>query len=137
MALSEYEKQVLADMERHLRQQDPGLADTMASSLPESPAAEERVAPSALSPRRIAVGSIGAAVGLAVVLVGVTIASPVWTIILGVVGFLAMLGGVLYALSSSKVPSEKSDIPPSAVRAEGTTRDEREAQRRARWQNRG
>ena len=35
MALSEYEKQILAEMEQHLRQQDPDLADTMSSSLPE------------------------------------------------------------------------------------------------------
>lgn len=137
MALSEYEKQVLADMERHLRQQDPDLADTMAASLPQTPAEDEPVSASPLSPRRIALGSILAAVGLAVVLVGVTISAAVWTIVLGVVGFLMMLGGVLYALSSPRNVPSASTSPAGSLGQARPSREEREAQRRARWQNRG
>lgn len=136
MALSEYEKQVLADMEHHLRQQDPDLADTMASSLPEAVEDEEPAGQGSLSPRRIAVGSIGATVGLAVVLVGVSIASLAWTIVLGVVGFLLMLGGILYALSPVKPPAGSPGKAAPKDRSERSTREQREARRRARWENR-
>lgn len=137
MALSDYEKHVLAEMEQHLRKQDPDLADAMASSLPEK---EETVPEKKqLSPRRIALGSILVAVGLAVVLIGMTIQFVVWTIVLGALGFIMMVGGVLYALS----PDKKAP-PVSSTKAGGATpgkpkltREERDEQRRNRWQNRG
>ncbi len=137
MALSEYEKQILAEMEQHLRQQDPDLADTMASSLPE-PEPEVTVQPSApLSPRRIALGSILATVGLASVLIGVTIAIALWTIILGVLGFAMMVFGVLYALSSDKKAQSTGSVKSHAPRSPRPTREEKEEQRRERWNNRG
>lgn len=137
MALSDYEKQVLAEMEQELRKQDPGLADAMASSLPK----KERVVPEApakapLSPRRIAVGSILVAVGLAIVLAGMSFAFSVWTAILGALGFAAMVGGILYALSSDK--DAKVDKP-SRGQQEMTSasRRDKEEERRRRWENRG
>ena len=81
MALSEYEKQILAEMEQHLRQQDPDLADAMAQAAP--PAVEPVAPKSQLSPRRIALGSILAAAGLAIVLTGVTIGFSVLSVVFG------------------------------------------------------
>lgn len=147
MALSEYEKRVLAEMEQHLRQQDPELADTMAASLPEPVVAEEPERSKPLSPRRIALGSIMAAVGLAILLVGVGMSATWLTILLGAVGFALMVGGVLYALTpSSKSGSGSSEAqrrtggPSSSSGPAGAprpTREEREAKRRERWENRG
>lgn len=139
MALSDYEKQVLAEMEQHLRQQDPDLADTMASSLPDLPEAEPMGPPRRpLSPRRIALGSILAAVGLAVVLIGVTIAVPLWTILLGATGFALMVGGVLLALSADKEEPDFSGKPPvTPSPSTKSSREERQARRRERWQNQG
>ena len=137
MALSEYEKQILAEMEQHLRQQDPDLADTMASSLPEPEQAPERAPSAPLSPRRIALGSILAAVGLAVVLLGVTIGLALWAILLGVAGFACMVGGVLLALRTDKNALPTNDGVRQAQKAPKISKEERDAQRRERWQNRG
>ncbi len=141
MALSEYEKRVLAEMEQHLRQQDPELADTMASSLPEPVVEEKPVASKPLSPRKIALGSILAAVGLTVLLVGVGMSSTVLTIILGAAGFAMMVGGVLYALSPSSKNEGTSEAPKQSAagtpKQSKSSRSEREAKRRERWENRG
>lgn len=138
MALSEYEKKVLAEMEQHLRQQDPDLADTMASSLPETEPTPERPQSPPLSPRRIALGSILAAVGLAAVLLGVTIGTALWTIILGVVGFALMVFGVLLALSTDKNGrSQVKDDAAKPGKSPRRSKEERDAERRERWQNRG
>lgn len=146
VALSDYEKRVLAEMEQHLRQQDPELADTMAASLPEPVVAEEPVRSKPLSPRRIALGSIMAAVGLAVLLVGVGMSATWLTILLGAAGFALMVGGILYALTpsskngSGSVESQKKTGGPSSSGPAGParpTREERDAKRRERWENRG
>ncbi len=138
MALSEYEKQILAEMEQHLRQQDPDLADAMSTSLPKTEESEEKEVSSPLSPRRIALGSILAAVGLALVVLGVSLSSVALTILLGAVGFAAMVGGILYALTPDK-DAQGSDFsparPPSGPRR--PTKEERDEKRRQRWQNRG
>ncbi len=141
MALSEYEKRVLAEMEQHLRQQDPELADTMASSLPEPVVEEKPAASKPLSPRKIALGSILAAVGLTVLLVGVGMSSTILTIVLGATGFAMMVGGVLYALSPSSADEGKKGTAGTtqspAPKPSQSSRREREAKRRERWENRG
>ena len=150
MALSDYEKRVLAEMEQHLRQQDPELADTMAASLPEPAVVEEPTRSKPLSPRKIALGSIMAAVGLAILLVGVGMSATWLTILLGALGFALMVGGILYALTpSSKAgtdtsgPYRGSGGPSTSSGPDGPagppkpTREEREAKRRERWENRG
>lgn len=133
MALSEYEKQVLAEMEQELRKQDPGLADVMATSLPEQKKKQPVVKKEPLSPRKIAVGAILVAIGLATVLGGMTFAFSAWTVVFGAIGFLAMVGGVLYALAPDKdaAPTEEVVISSEEKKAE------REEQRRRRWENRG
>ncbi len=98
MALSEHEKEVLQQMEDELRHADPDLASTMSSQ-----SAEWTGSPSGrFDPRRIAAGSVLAIAGLGVVLVGVAIGSSIWTIVVGVLGFVMMVGGVMLALRTDK-----------------------------------
>ncbi len=126
MALSEYEKQVLAQMEQELKQQDPKLASVMTSSLP-----SDEVTQTKLSARRIAVGSIVAIAGLAVVVIGVTM-SQIWaTILFGVIGFVLMVFGVMWALHS--VPSEPKERRPAEPKADSGFMD----RQRDRWNERG
>lgn len=140
MALSDYEKKILAEMEQHLRQQDPDLADAMSKAAPPAPSAAP--SESNLSPRRIALGSILAAAGLAIVLVGVTIGFSVLTIVLGALGFLMMVAGVLYALSSDRPKGQVRERPRTPAgkqpsNSTGSTKATRDQRRRDRWENRG
>lgn len=80
MPLSEYEQRVLAQMEQHLRDADPGLEKSLTSR-------------GTLDVKKLSIGILGTIVGLGVLIAGVA-TSEVW---LGVLGFVAMLGGVLYA----------------------------------------
>lgn len=134
MALSDYEKRVLAEMEQHLRQQDPDLADKMASTIPADETPEPK---SELSPRKIALGSILAAAGLGAVLIGVTVGNVVATILLGALGFAMMVGGVLLALSSDKSSGKASLSETSRQsRPSPKPRVDKQAERRRRWENR-
>ncbi len=130
MALSEHEKQVLAEMERHLREQDPKLADAIAGA-GVAPKEEPKATVHSFSPRRIALGSILAAAGLAVVLGGVTLGFSVVTALLGAVGFLMMVGGVLYALQTDERPGKKNASSGAKATLSG------EEKRQARWKERG
>lgn len=98
MALSDYEKQVLEQMEADLRRADPELASQM--SQPRSDP-DEPQGPSHLSARRVAAGSVLALAGLGVVLAGVALGHTIGAIALGVLGFAMMVGGVMLALRSS------------------------------------
>lgn len=98
MALSDYEKQVIAEMEKQLKAADPSLASVMTSSLP---TAKREAGPDGrLSPRRVAIGSILAVVGLSTVVFGVTMGFGVWAVLLGALGFGLMVGGILFALKT-------------------------------------
>lgn len=136
MALSEYERKVLAEMEQHLRAQDPALADKMAAPPPQKPASG--ASSSRRSPRKIALGSILAAAGLTLALVGVGVDSVAITILLGALGFLMMVGGVLYAMSPANAKPRARDSRGSGTR--GTKAPEppknRDEARKERWQNR-
>ncbi|EPD30575.1 DUF3040 domain-containing protein [Gleimia europaea] len=91
MALSDQERQILEQMERELRIQDPDLASTM-SSQPAPKAIREH---KSYSPRRVATGIVIAVVGLILPLVGISV-GPTWlAVLLGVAGFALMLVGVL------------------------------------------
>lgn len=134
MALSDYEKRVLAEMEHHLRTQDPDLADKMASSIPPEEAEQPK---SSMSPRRIAIGSILAAAGLGVVLIGVTVSAPWLTIALGAIGFVMMVAGVLFAISSEKTSgSDPATQMKSSSERRPRNASSRAADRRKRWENR-
>lgn len=85
MPLSEYEQRVLSQMEQQLRS-DPRLVSTFT--------AERRY-----SARRLALGTLAVLAGLGL-LVGGVASGLVW---LGVLGFVAMLGGVMLAISKPRV----------------------------------
>lgn len=131
MALSEYEKQVLAQMEAQLKEADPSLASVMTSSMKEE--VKEPVS-SVYSPRRIALGSIISITGLAVVLGGVSFGFGWVAILLGVLGFLMMVGGILWAIKTD--PGEGRKAPSSkrkGSRPSGNFMD----RQRSRWDDRG
>ncbi len=86
MPLSEHEQKLLDQMERALYAEDPGFATQM------------KGAASRASRGHLALGVLAVIVGLVVVLLGVNLAS----IPVGVVGFLVMLGGVVWALSPTR-----------------------------------
>ncbi len=110
MALSDYEKQVLAEMEAQLKQADPSLASVMTGSLPSTKPEEPA---GRLSPRRVALGAILAIIGLVVVIAGVSTGFGIWAVVLGVVGFFLMVGGIMLALRPDRTkPSMKRTQTP-------------------------
>ena len=80
MALTEYEKKVLEQMEASLREEDPALASQMSA-----PAAAEESEPSRgpRAPRRIALGFGGATLGMVVLVAAVSLGYSVVSILLG------------------------------------------------------
>lgn len=89
MPLSEYEQRMLDQMEQQLRSDDPKLASTFA----------ERSRPSA---RRLTLGIALFALGLVALVSGVA----TQLVLVGVLGFVAMLGGVLLAMSTGGSSAE-------------------------------
>ncbi|GAA4423766.1 spore wall synthesis complex protein [Georgenia halophila] len=85
MPLSEYEQRMLQQMEQQLSSDDPKLANTLA----------DKPRPSV---RRLSIGVLLFLVGLGA-LVGGVATEFVW---LGVLGFLAMLGGVMLAITGPR-----------------------------------
>lgn len=98
MPLSEYEQRVLEQMERALTSDDPRLANTLQSS-------------GRRSVLRYVLAGVGVVVGLLLLVIGV--ASP--NILVGVVGFVLMFAGVVYAVVA---PRRKSG-PAGVVDADG------------------
>lgn len=91
MPLSEQEQRLLDEMERNLYRNDADFVST---------AGDRRGRPSY---RNIAIGALVAIVGIGVLLAGVVVQQPV----VGILGFMMMLGGVLLAIA----PSKKGAIP--------------------------
>ena len=109
MALTEYEKKILEQMEASLREEDPALASQMST-----PAAEEEDEPARgpRAPRRIALGLTGAVLGMVVLVVAVSLGYSIISILLGVAGFALTVAGILYALSRpGSESSDRSRVP--------------------------
>lgn len=87
MPLSDREQQLLKQMERALFEEDPRFASSMAGG-PRT----------ARNRRRLIIGVGGVLVGLAVVLLGVTIQQ----VLVGALGFAIMVAAVVYAVTESK-----------------------------------
>lgn len=85
MPLSEHEQRVLAQMEQALYAEDPRLASTLKSTASATGHGLDR--------RRVAIGVLGAVVGLALVVLGV-VSQMIW---IGAVGFLLMVLGGAWA----------------------------------------
>ena len=106
MALTEYEKKILEQMEASLREEDPALASQMSA-----PAVEEDPEPARgpRAPRRIALGLTGAVLGMVVLVAAVSLGYSILSILLGVAGFALTVAGILYALSRPGTSSESAD----------------------------
>lgn len=87
MALSERERQMLEEMEEAIRAEDPRFASQM----------KGRAGPGGTDRRRIAIGVVGAIVGLGLVLLGIN--SSLW---IGVAGFVIIVAAVAYAFTPSR-----------------------------------
>ena len=100
MPLSEHEQRLLEQMERALMAEDPKFASSLRSGS------------SGADRRRIAIGIIGALVGVAVLIAGVSANLPP----LGVLGFLMMLAAVVMVVTGMRrAPASKTAeaAPPS------------------------
>lgn len=97
MPLSEYEQRVLHQMEQQLRTDDPRLASSLASE-------------SRYSVRRLTIGVLLVVLGLTLLVAGVA-TTLVW---LGVLGFLAMLGGVMLGISKPRTAASSGATPMAA-----------------------
>ena len=115
MALTEYEKKILEQMEASLREEDPALASQMSA-----PAVEEETEPARgpRAPRRIALGLTGAVLGMVVLVAAVSLGYSILSILLGVAGFALTVAGILSALSRPGAPSSELTDESSARRAD-------------------
>ena len=114
MALTEYEKKILEQMEASLREEDPALASQMSA-----PAAEEEEEPAhgPRAPRRIALGLTGAVLGMVVLVAAVSLGYSILSILLGVAGFALTVAGILYALSRPGSQTDEQGEDSSASKA--------------------
>lgn len=106
MPLSEQEQRLLDEMERHLLHND---ADVVTA-----PSGDR-----ALSYRNLVYGALLLLAGVGGLIVGVVL-GDVWGVVVGVIGFAAMLGGVMLAVTPvrkplSAVPRERAQRPKSSA----------------------
>ena len=97
MALSDYEKQVLEEMEAQFDHQPSSFRDHVREDA-HSPRSSSK-----LSPKRVAIGSLMIVAGLLILVAAVSLGYSVISLIVGVAGFLFMLGGAWYALQTPRV----------------------------------
>ena len=109
MELSEEELRLLEQMERALVEEDPKLASTLRGT------SFQRAAR-----RRMILGGSILVVGMGLLVVAVLLElSAVLQIIVGVLGFVVMLGGAILALTSSRHPAHHHHHHAPKVRASG------------------
>ncbi|WP_457966728.1 DUF3040 domain-containing protein [Arthrobacter sp. D1-29] len=97
MPLSEHEQKLLEQLEKQLHEDDPKFANSMGSDPGRS-----------WSTRHVVIGVLGALAGIFLLLVGVTMQS----ILVGVLGFIVMGGGVYFAtMRSSGGGKQRSGSP--------------------------
>lgn len=121
MALSDYERKMLEQLEAQLADDDPKLAESLASK--ESPATQ-----AAISPKHLVVGLIVAVVGLLIVLGAVAID----LIPLGVVGFIVVFAGLWYLVGGMS----RVEAPAGATRASRASRTSFMEQQMDEWRKR-
>lgn len=119
MALSDYEKQVLEEMEAQFDHQPSSFRDHVRGDA-HSPRSSSK-----LSPKRVAVGSLMIVAGLLILVAAVSLGYSVISLIVGVAGFLFMLGGAWYALQTPRV------LRPGAKRSSFMQRQEERWDRRS------
>lgn len=119
MALSDYEKQVLEEMEAQFDHQPSSFRDHVREDA-HSPRSSSK-----LSPKRVAAGSLMIVAGLLILVAAVSLGYSVISLIVGVAGFLFMLGGAWYALQTPRV------LRPGAKRSSFMQRQEERWDRRS------
>ena len=119
MALSDYEKQVLEEMEEQFDHQPSSFRDHVREDA-HSPRSSSK-----LSPKRVAIGSLMIVAGLLILVAAVSLGYSVISLIVGVAGFLFMLGGAWYALQTPRV------LRPGAKRSSFMQRQEERWDRRS------
>lgn len=112
MALSEHEQQLLDQLEKQLRSEDPRFAQNI--SQPHSPAGIS------VSPKHLVTGTLVLVAGIAVALCSIFFLTSVLAVIGGVLGFAIMVAGAYYAFAvtpgKSKAPGEKKKVAGNKVR---------------------
>ena len=134
MALTEYEKKILEQMEASLREEDPALASQMSAPVSDEPESEAPAAPR--GPRRIALGLTGAVLGMVVLVAAVSLGYSVLSILLGVAGFALTVAGVLYALSRPGGKGNATEKSASDKKNEGGGWESFIHDQERRWDNR-
>lgn len=99
MPLSEHEQRLLAQMEQQLLAEDPKFASAMNGRR-------------SVMRRRLAIGVLGVLVGL----VGLVLAVAYQVIPLGVLAFLVMLGGAVYAFSAPTARGPRGVVDGPGIR---------------------
>ncbi len=109
MPLSEQEQRLLDEMERHLMRNDADVVTAPRDGR-------------SLSYRNIVYGTVLVLLGLGGLIVGVATDLEVVSIIVGVIGFLVMLGGVILAVTPTRGPARTTpDAPKPAASRAGTS----------------
>lgn len=108
MALSEYEKQVLQELEAEFSRDSSEAATSAAKLAEQMDKTEVEGARGHFAPRFVAAGAVIVVLGLAILLSAVTLGYSVWSILLGVLGFICMLGGILLALHTQPSSGKKA-----------------------------
>ena len=134
MALTEYEKKILEQMEASLREEDPALASQMSAPVSDELESEAPAAPR--GPRRIALGLTGAVLGMIVLVAAVSLGYSVLSILLGVAGFVLTVAGVLYALSRPGGKASATEKSASDKKNESGGWDSFIQDQERRWDNR-
>lgn len=116
MALSEHEQRLLEEMERGLYRSESDVMST-------TPGVRNRP-----NYRSIVVGIVLAIVGAVLLVVGVAV-TQIW---IGLVGFVAMLGGVLYMLS----PSNQRHVEQAGPSSPAQPRESFSERMERRWEER-
>jgi hypothetical protein len=108
MPLSEQEQRLLDEMERHLMHNDADVVSAPRDGR-------------GISYRNVVFGAILVLAGLGALIIGVTLKVAVVGIIVGVLGFVLMLGGVVLAVRPTRVPAGPAAARPGAARPAAKT----------------
>jgi hypothetical protein len=109
MPLSEQEQRLLDEMERNLYQND---GDFIASVDRQG---------SRTNPTFIVIGALVAIAGVALLLVGIGTRVPVLGVVLGIVGFVVMFAGALFAISPPRRAAAAAEQRAARREADGFT----------------
>lgn len=109
MALSEHEQQLLDQLEKQLRNEDPRFAQNISQT--HSPAGIS------LSPKHLVTGTLVLVVGLAIALGSVFFLASPLSIVGGVFGFFLMVGGAYYGFAAAPATKSKDSAPKAQGKA--------------------